>query len=58
MAIHCEIYRYKANSFDKIFCSVLVLSLLWPEKGLKKTCMDSKVIVYKIHNDLAIATNL
>lgn len=36
MAIHCEIYRYKANSFDKIFCSVLVLSLLWPEKGLKK----------------------
>lgn len=36
MAIRCEIYRYKVNSFNKIFCSVLVLSLLWTVNAYKK----------------------
>jgi len=58
MAIRCEIYRYKVNSFNKIFCSVLVLSVLCFRKTLKKTCIDNKVIVYFIHNDFVIATNL
>ncbi len=40
MAIHCEIYRYKANSFDKIFCSVLVLSLLCRKKAFKKNLYE------------------
>ncbi len=58
MAIRCEIYRYKVNSFNKIFCSVLVLSLLYLRKAPKKTCTANKVIVYFIHNDFVIATNL
>jgi len=58
MAIRCEIYRYKVNSFNKIFCSVLVLSILCFRKPQKKTCIDNRAIVYFVHNDSVTAKNL
>ena len=58
MAIRCEIYCYKADSFDKIYCILLVLRLLCIKMLHKKTCIDNHIIVYFVHNDRVIGVHL